>query len=42
MLEAPQDESVLRWGREGDTFVILNLRCAGAGYGENGSAKLFF
>lgn len=23
MLESPQDESVVRWGREGDSFVVL-------------------
>lgn len=23
MLENPQDESVVRWGNEGDSFVVL-------------------
>lgn len=23
MLESPQDESVVRWGNEGDSFVVL-------------------
>lgn len=28
MLESPQDESVVRWGNEGDSFVVLEV-----GYG---------
>ena len=28
MLESPQDESVVRWGNEGDSFVVLEA-CAG-------------
>lgn len=27
MLESPQDESVVRWGNEGDSFVVLEVRC---------------
>jgi len=26
MLENPQDESVVRWGNEGDSFVVLEVR----------------
>jgi osomolarity two-component system response regulator SKN7 len=26
MLESPQDESVVRWGNEGDSFVVLEVR----------------
>lgn len=26
MLETPQDESVVRWGNEGDSFVVLEVR----------------
>lgn len=29
MLESPQDESVVRWGNEGDSFVVLEVRAAG-------------
>ena len=25
MLENPQDESVVRWGNEGDSFVVLEV-----------------
>jgi len=25
MLESPQDESVVRWGNEGDSFVVLEV-----------------
>ena len=28
MLENPQDESVVRWGNEGDSFVVLEVRRA--------------
>ena len=28
MLESPQDESVVRWGNEGDSFVVLEA-CPG-------------
>ena len=30
MLEVPQDESVVRWGNEGDSFVVLEVRIAQA------------
>lgn len=26
MLENPQDESVVRWGDQGDSFVVLEVR----------------
>jgi hypothetical protein len=26
MLESPQDEKVVRWGNEGDSFVVLEVR----------------
>ena len=26
MLENPQDESVVRWGNEGDSFVVLEVK----------------
>lgn len=26
MLESPQDESVVRWGDQGDSFVVLEVR----------------
>ena len=26
MLESPSDESVVRWGNEGDSFVVLEVR----------------
>ena len=26
MLETPQDETVVRWGNEGDSFVVLEVR----------------
>jgi osomolarity two-component system response regulator SKN7 len=29
MLENPQDESVVRWGNEGDSFVVLEVRGGG-------------
>ena len=28
MLESPQDETVVRWGNEGDSFVVLEA-CVG-------------
>jgi hypothetical protein len=34
MLENPQDESVVRWGNEGDSFVVLE-----AGLGRNAVKK---
>ena len=27
MLESPQDESIVRWGNEGDSFVVLEVGC---------------
>jgi osomolarity two-component system response regulator SKN7 len=32
MLESPSDESVVRWGNEGDSFVVLEVR-AQSGFG---------
>ena len=32
MLESPQDENVVRWGNEGDSFVVLEVRCAAISY----------
>jgi hypothetical protein len=26
MLESPSDESVVRWGNDGDSFVVLEVR----------------
>lgn len=28
MLESPQDESVVRWGDQGDSFVVLEVKQA--------------
>lgn len=27
MLENPSDESVVRWGNDGDSFVVLEVGC---------------
>jgi len=32
MLENPSDESVVRWGNEGDSFVVLEVRQRGENY----------
>ena len=28
MLENPTDENVVRWGNDGDSFVVLEVRCS--------------
>lgn len=31
MLENPSDESVVRWGNDGDSFVVLEVSCCPVG-----------
>jgi len=40
MLENPSDESVVRWGNDGDSFVVLEVCCSDLPGGKSANGRI--